>query len=66
MTKVSIRTSGHIPDLHSHLGVGVDVVGVSTLFAPATLDRVPSHLGVVSGNNGVSSRFLGGKSKRNK
>ena len=66
MTKVSIRTSGHIPDLHSHLGIGVDVVGVAALLAPAALDCVPRHLGVVSGNNGVSGRFLGGKSTRNK
>ena len=42
----------------------MDVVGVSALLAPAALDCVPRHLGVVSGNNGVSGRFLGGESNK--
>ena len=50
-------------DLHGHLSIGVDVVGVAALLAPAALDNVPGHLRVVSGHDGVSCRLLGGKSE---
>jgi hypothetical protein len=46
----------------AHLAVGGEVVGVSRLFSPRTLDGVPVDVGVVDGHDGVSGRLLRRKS----